>query len=286
MIGRSLENVGEMTWEQKGEIVRDDPGGEKFNLRTGLLRNARRHEELPAYILSPADHAERVPRIVWLGDHGKSSVFEADGSTVRPEVREILRGGAAILAPDLFQQGEFLQDGVPLTKTRRVKNPREAAAYTFGYNHALFARRVHDLLSALRYLDQRSDKPVQLVAFERSGAVAGAARVIAIDAIDAAVIEMGDFDFAAIDSVHDVDFLPAAAKYGGLPGLLALGAPGRTYLLHKGSEVPALAGRAYANLQKRDRLEHAPPSKESRIAAIRWLFASGTKPIAELSGAQ
>ena len=53
------------------------------------------------------------------------------------------------LIVDLFYQGEFLEDGQPVSETRRVENPREAAAYTFGYNPSLFAHRVHEELDDL-----------------------------------------------------------------------------------------------------------------------------------------
>ena len=33
-----------------------------------------------------------------------------------------------------MEQGELLSGSRPLTETRRVENPREAAAYTMGYN--------------------------------------------------------------------------------------------------------------------------------------------------------
>ena len=57
-----------------------------------------------------------------------------------------------MVGADLIYQGEFLADGQPLEKTRRVENTREAAAYTFGYNHTVFAQRVHDASPTRRLL--------------------------------------------------------------------------------------------------------------------------------------
>ena len=61
-----------------------------------------------------------------------------------------------------FYQGEFLAGGQPVAHTRRVKNPREAAAYTFGYNPTLFAQRVHDILSVVKLIRDSAHKPDEL----------------------------------------------------------------------------------------------------------------------------
>jgi hypothetical protein len=107
-----------------------------------------------------------------------------------------------------------------------VKNPRESAAYTFGYNHSLFAQRVHDVLSVLAFVrdhpEHRSEQ-VALAALDQTAAIAAAARVLAGDFVKSAALHTQGFRFAAVDNLSSPWFQPAIAKYGDLPGLLKLG---------------------------------------------------------------
>jgi hypothetical protein len=169
--------------------------------------------------------------VLWLSRAGKAGLFDADGTPV-PPVQKLLHAGWTVCGADLFLQGEFLTNGVPVTETRRVKNPREAAAYTFGYNHTLFAQRVHDVLSVCAYLLQ--DGPavrLSAVALDaETGPILAAARAVAGGRIEAAVIETEGFRFAEINAIHSPAFLPGGAKYLDVPGLL-LAAPSGDLLL-------------------------------------------------------
>ena len=102
-------------------------------------------EQLPAVLLTPKSWNKRL--VIWADGAGKSALF--DHSDLRPSVIQLLDAGVAVLGVDLLDQGEFLSDGKPLTKTRRVDNSRDYAGFTFGYNRPLFAERVHDLLTVI-----------------------------------------------------------------------------------------------------------------------------------------
>ena len=127
---------------------------------------------------------------------------------------------------DLFEQGEFLADGKSITQTRQVvnsKNPREAAAYTFGYNSALFAQRVHDICETLMRMGlAKAETKRTLVALDGAGPLAAAALAVLPDKIDSAVINTGGFRFGRVLDLQSPNFLPAAAKYGDMPGALTL----------------------------------------------------------------
>src|SRR5213079_1265047 len=129
----------------------------------------------------------------------------------------------------------------------RVKNPREAGAYTFGYNHALFVHRVHDVLSVVKFLKNGDGQARRLtvVGLDGAGPWAAAARAQCGEAIDQAVIDTGGFRFGNVLDLHDPNFLPGGAKYGDLPALLALGAPGRTWLAGETDEALGLAQTHY-----------------------------------------
>ncbi|HWN95984.1 MAG TPA: acetylxylan esterase, partial [Methylomirabilota bacterium] len=136
-----LAEVGDV---ELAETKKTDRGS--WSESNGLLRNKTYREELPAVICAPKQANGHT--VVWLSGAGKSALYTADGS-LQPEVTKLLNSGATVIGVDLLYQGEFLADGKPLARTPRVKNPREAAPYTFGYNHALFVHRVHDVLSVV-----------------------------------------------------------------------------------------------------------------------------------------
>ena len=70
---------------------------------------------------------------IWLNEQGKAGRFSNDG-TPAADVKRLLDAGVAVVGVDLLLQGEFLPQGEPAEKNRPVKNPREFAGYTYGYN--------------------------------------------------------------------------------------------------------------------------------------------------------
>ncbi len=212
-----LEDAGDTAWEM---TAKKDQGS--WIQMTGLLRNTSYHEELPAVFCYPKQWNGHT--VVWLTATGKAGLF-AESGLLQPAIQTLVDSGATVLGLDLLYQGEFLADGKPLAQTPRVTNPREAAAYTLGYNPAVFAHRVHDVLTAVKYIrgNERPSKQLSLVALDRTGAIAAAARVQAGTAIDRAAIHKGRFRFSKVLDLRSPDFLPGGAKYGDVTGLLALG---------------------------------------------------------------
>jgi hypothetical protein len=231
LIGRNLSETGEVEWDMKEKNERGT-----YLEMAGLLRNVTYREELPAVFLHPKQWNKQT--VVWIDEAGKGGLFaENSSSRPKPEIQKLLDAGATVVGVDLLYQGEFLADGKPITQTRRVKNTREAAAYTFGYNHALFAQRVHDILTVVKFIkdSERKTETLDVVGLAGAGPWVAAARAQAGDAIDRAVITTGGFRFGKMLEIHDVNFLPGGAKYGDLPGFIALSAPGKLWL---GGEEP------------------------------------------------
>jgi dienelactone hydrolase len=217
VLGGGLSDTGSPAWEMKDK---QDKGG--WIQMTGLLRNAARGAELPSVFCYPKEWNGHT--VLWLNEGGKTHLFAADGS-LQPAVQKLVDGGVTVFGIDLLYQGEFLAGGQPFTKTPRVKNPREAAAYTFGYNPAVFAQRVQDVLAAVKFVKthERPSKRIGVVALDGTGPIAAAARAQADGAIDRAAVATGDFRFGKVLDLHSPDFLPGGAKYGDVDGLLALG---------------------------------------------------------------
>jgi hypothetical protein len=80
-----------------------------------LIRNAPEQEELPAVILRPKTWNRRT--VVWLDERGKASLYGDDDQPVAA-ARRLLASGAAIIAPDLLYQGEFLAAGQSLAASK------------------------------------------------------------------------------------------------------------------------------------------------------------------------
>lgn len=212
-----LSEAGTAAWEMTDK---QDRGG--WIQMAGLLRNSSYGEELPVVFCHPKEWNGHT--VIWLTATGKGGLFTAEGS-LQPEVRKLVDSGATVLGMDLVHQGEFLADGQSFTRTPRVKNPREAAAYTFGYNPAVFVQRVHDVLTAVQFIrnHERPTRQLSLVALDGTGPIAAAARAQAGGAFARAAIYLGDFRFGRVLDLHSPDFLPGGAKYGDVEGLLTLG---------------------------------------------------------------
>ncbi|MDB6041376.1 MAG: hypothetical protein JWM99_5217, partial [Verrucomicrobiales bacterium] len=208
LIGRTLDRAGDVRWKM---ATKEDRGN--FLEMAGTLRNTTYNEELPVIFLYPKKSKDRAA--VWLGSHGKSSLYNADGA-VRGEVKRLLDAGVTVTGVDLIYQGEFTADGKPVTATRTVKNPRESGAYTFGYNDSLLAQRAHDVLTVIAYMKHHEDRPktVALIALDPEVTpVAAAACAVSNGAIHNAVVNTGGFRFGKLLDLHDVNFLPGGAKY-------------------------------------------------------------------------
>jgi dienelactone hydrolase len=220
IIGRNFEKAGEVEWTMGEPIEHAD-----YAEVAGLLRNNTYSEELPMVVLLPDGWNRSV--VVWLDDAGKSAIRKEDGS-LKPEVRELLKNKSAVVAVDLLFQGEFLKDGEAVKQTRKVKNPRESAAYTFCYNDSLFAQRVHDVLTTVKFLrtvhvdGHPTPATVKIVGLGNTGPIVIAARAVAGDTIDAVAVDTGGFRFGKLLDYRDPQFLPGGAKYLDLPGMIAL----------------------------------------------------------------
>jgi dienelactone hydrolase len=265
VIGRKLLDDADIEAEPLAE---ESMNG--FSQELALLRNKPAGEELPVVFLHPDNWKQRV--VIWPREQGKNGLFGDDGKPIAA-VKKLLDSGAAVVAVDLLYQGEFLADGKAPTEGRRVSNPREFAGYTWGYNPTLFAQRIHDLLTVISFCrTYRQGHPrVELLALDAAGPWAAAARAQAGAAVARAAIDTGGFRFAGLKSTSDVSFLPGGAKYGDLPGMLALAAPGELWLAGEGSAAPVLVKAAYDAAGTGAVKSFDGPADQKTAAAIEWL---------------
>ncbi len=239
MIGRSLPPGGSTEFEQTAETTRDG-----FREFTGKLRLKAQGEELPTVFLLPENYNRQV--VLWFDGEGKGRIFESSGKPI-PEVAKLLNAGFAVASADLYLTGEFTADGKPVAEMPVVKNPREFAGYTLGYNHPLFSQRVHDILtmtSSTKFHEQTPEH-VHLVGVNGAGIHVAAACVIAGKAVSSAAVDTAGYRFATITQIRDVNLLPGAVKYGDVPAILALCPPTKLAVAGETAESAALAQSAF-----------------------------------------
>lgn len=256
LIGRKYADAGSVEWELKDKRDR----GAHLEM-TGTLHNRTHDEDIHVAWLHPKQWNGRS--VIWLDDSGKAAVNSA-------QVTKLAASGATVVCADLFMHGA--------KQARMVKNSREFAGYTLGYNHALFAQRTHDVLSLVSFLrhskvgSHPNPKTVAIAGWGGAGPIVAAARALAGDAIDRAVVDTNGFRFGHVLDYRDPMFLPGGAKYLDLPGMLALSAPHALWLAGEGRD-PEFVSAAYRQASGAGSFEPfvgEPAQKET--SAVQWLL--------------
>ncbi len=270
MLGRKLPGDGEV----RAKTVAEDDRG-PYTERNLLIEYLPGDEQIPAVALLPAGWDETV--IVWADPAGKQALFDAEGRPIAA-ARRLLDAGAAVLAVDLLGQGEFTDDGAPVGRQPfhgEQRNWHLFAGYTFGYNHPMFAQRVHDLLSAVAFARSEAfgAKRVMLLGVNGAGRWVAGACAQAGDAVEKAALDTTGFRFAPLVEFDHPDFLPGAVKYGDLPGLIALAAPVPLRLAGEGNTVPEPIAAAYTAIGAGDHVTVCTASDDECLAAaVAWLL--------------
>ena len=239
MIGRTFPGAGATEFEKTDEVSKD--GYIQF---TGKLKLKAHGEELPTVYLLPTNWNKQV--VLWFDGEGKSKMFSADGAPVA-DVARLLKAGYALGSVDLYLTGEFTEDGKPVGQMPIVKNPREFAGFTLGYNHPLFAQRVHDVMTLTSSTKHHPEKPekIHLVGVNGAGAMVAAACALAGDAVSSVAVDTAGFRFGKITEIRDVNLLPGAVKYGDVPAMLALCAPTKLAVAGETAESTPVAAAAF-----------------------------------------
>jgi dienelactone hydrolase len=276
-------------------VPKDARGLEEFRRVVGTALRVMIHDKLPApgdveskeigdrqeqdgiiwrkYLLSRKGQGEQVPAVglcrkdfdgtvvVWVHPEGKRSLWH-DGKLV-PAAQQILDRKAGILAPDVLLTGEFQGAKLPPVESKWANY----AGYTYGYNRPLLANRVHDILTAVAFVQgHEKTKTVHLVGWEKAGPWALLARALCGDAVARTAADGDGFRFDNVTTPGDEMLLPGAVKYGGLPAFTALCAPAELYLHHhQGTGSGKWVKEAYEAAGQGGRLERlsekAPPEK-------------------------
>lgn len=227
LLDRTLADVGEVGFEKTGERESD-----LGKISWGTLTHAQ--QKLPVAQLDPAG-GNAKGTVVWIIDRGKAEFFQPEA---RETVQQILRSGYRIVTADLLGQGEFTDDGNPVQEQPMWYQRggetgwQQFSGYTYGYNHSLFAKRVHDVLALLKFAARDDDSPVHLVGTGgQAGAIALAARTQAGDAVAQTFADLDGFRFESLTRQDHPMFVPGAVKYLDVDGLIGLCLPGEVHVV-------------------------------------------------------
>jgi hypothetical protein len=236
----------------------------------GTLRVAP-HGELVQFRAWSANR--RSPGVVVVtSGRGLAGLAGPDG-TWGPQVKALVDAGHSVVGIDVLGQA-----GGAAAANRLVEN-RASAAYTYGYNAPLVVQRAHDTLAAIRHARSLAGSTgrVTLVALDGpSASWAALARAHAGALVDAVAVATDGFRFGSVSSLEDAAFLPGGAKYGDLPALLTLAAPGPLWLAGEPASSIALLKDAYRAAAAPKALTVSTASRE-RITreAVAWMLGGG-----------
>ncbi len=270
IIGRTMDDAGSVEW-----IPNSRERNDSYAMTAGLIRNVTYHEELPTLLLIP-DIVKRTP-VIWVDSFGKSGVLSKNGNP-SDSSQKLLNAGVPVIGVDLMYQGEFLKDGEQVTKQRVVSNDRDDAAYTYGYNDSLFAQRVHDILTTIRFVQNEFHvSRVDMAGLNGGGLWVGAACAVANGSIDAAAVDTGGFRFDHLLDFRDPNFLPGGAKYGDLPGMIALHSPYPLWLGGENSDGVAFIQRQYIHHNSKRFTVYQGEMERMNESAVNWLNENDQK---------
>lgn len=247
MVGRGMWGTNETEY-----LIHEERSGRGWSLSAGTLRHKPTGEEVGLALVRQPSEKEGGPAIkgavLVLSPEGSDDLMEDPGRPTKM-VETSLSAGWAVAAIDVHRPGAKWNRRVVEPKTKPEDPWQRDAILTYAYNSPLFIQRVHDVMTAVSWL--RGDSPVKgtkirLVGMDGAGHLAAVAAATIGDDIERSAIDVGGFQFASLRSPWAADFLPGAAKYGDVGGMLLLLAPRPLWLTGVGEGVANNIKGAYA----------------------------------------
>ena len=203
--------------------------------------------------------------VVWIHPDGKSSLFK-DGKLV-PAAQKILDGKAA------HPRAWTCSDTANSALDKPPRGRQNFAGYHFRLQPAAAgpARPRHPDGRGLRQAATRRRRQVHLVGLEKAGPWVLLARGLCGDAVARTAADVNGFRFEKVRRLYDEMMLPGAVKYGGLPALAALAAPGELYVHNnRGTGIGHWLKASYGSAKAMDHL-HTNGDKVDPVTVAEWL---------------
>jgi dienelactone hydrolase len=257
MIGDKLPEPGEVT-----KVEGPAAAGKTLFLAHLQLQRKGTGASIPALYANSQGYDGTV--VIWVDPAGLAGV--AKGAQLSPEAAAVLKNKAAILAIEPFRTGEKGKEAAPPVN-------KAFAGYTFGYNRPLVSERVADILTAVAYAkSQPGVKKIHLVGVGKAGPWVLLARGLCGDAVQRTAVDLNGFRFEQVKDLNDEMMLPGALKYGGLPALAALCAPGELYLHNAKDTGPAQWLQAAYNTAGVPNAWQHHDAKKDAGDVVQWLL--------------
>jgi dienelactone hydrolase len=206
--------------------------------------------------------------VVWVHPNGIDSLW--DNGRLIPGARAITDKGAMILAVETFRTGDAAKDPRATTNMKVAK--LAYAGYYYGYNRALVAERVHDILTAIAFAKKPDTKAIHLVGFDKAGPWVVLARGLCGDAVERTAADVNGFRFEQVADFDDEMMLPGAVKFGGLLALAGVIAPHELYLHNaKGAGSAAFLQAAYTASGQGTKLQRQG-EKADDAKVVQWIL--------------
>ena len=246
ILGRTLSEVGEVT--------------ESFNTNASnadqitLTRKLNRENVL---IQKWFDTDKNQGLVILVSDNGLHDLSNGTDSLPSQIQDRLLAQNIGVIGCDLYGQHSPASEAQPMWyQPNGDQGWKRFSGYTYGYNHPLFVKRVHDLLTVIQYAQKLADGPIHLVGIgATAGPIAAAARSQAESAITKLAVDASGFQFEQLTSHSDPMFVPGSVKYLGLDGLLALSAPQSVALMKRNDQVFPTTKQIYRQLDSLETFE-------------------------------
>ncbi len=151
ILGRRLDQVGDVRFlpsENVDVASAGDPGSSSG--RAGRLVRLDGGEQLAVRMFEPK--TEPTGTIILVTDDGLASL-QPDGKQ-RELVTRSVNAGYALVAANLFAQEDPTPQSQPMWfQPKGDQGWKRFSGYTYGYNHSLFVKRVHDILTMIAFVD-------------------------------------------------------------------------------------------------------------------------------------
>jgi dienelactone hydrolase len=256
MAGGGLPGASEIESKEQGT-----PKLEGANVAGYVLGRKKQGEAVPAVLVRGKEFSGTI--VVWIDPAGKASI--AEGAKLVPAAKAVLDKGASILAVDVMGTGELAREA-PAIDSR-------FAGYTFGYNSPLVAQRIHDILTAVAFARTLDGvKKVHLVGNGKAGPWVALARGLCGDAVARTAADWNRFRYDSVRRTNGEMMLPGALKYGGLPALASLAAPGELYMYnYQGTGSGPWMKATYKAAGASDKLTRSS-AKVAAEKVVEWLL--------------
>jgi hypothetical protein len=261
-----------------GNTIRNERGN---CVEEGFTLHTYQSEYVAQVKLEPKDHTSKWT-VLWFDGQGKQGLYDDTDKPILPVAR-LLSASMEVIGADLVGQGELKGALGEHEENRRVKDDRNFAGYTYGYNSPLFVQRVHDIMTvaSVAHSQRQSGERIALVGVNGAGPWVAAAMVLIGDAADAVAIDTEGFRFANLTDYADPQFVPGAVKYGDLPGLLNLLGKRPVWL---GGESAEFAEKLAATLGNQDVGGVTAPKEKAEdhsSALVDWMLSGPPAAIAK-----